>query len=240
MKRRKIGDDPVAMDIVPIARRRFVVSRYSGGIRRRTAWRWPRSRIPRGIPLRAGGWTKPSRTEFKYVDTAVNVATNTGNAVLLLNAVAEGTGPSDRVGRQYRTVSIQCKLRNYVTAGTGTDQVHRIVIVYDRQPNGAAIIADTVYGAAPTPQSMKDMNQRQRFLILLDKVIQLNATGEPGSDTTWEFYRRVSLGTTCNAAAAPIANISTGSIYMIFMGSNVAGATAGTTYGNVRIRFVDV
>ena len=55
-----------------------------------------------------------------------------------------------------------------------------------------------------------------------------------------KWYRRLNHPVTFNAGdAGTVADITTGSLYFLVVGSEAAGATAGTVSGRVRVRFDD-
>lgn len=200
-----------------------------------------RRQVNRRFPLRVGGWPKPiSRTEFKYVDSGfINLASDSGGAIALLNGCAEGVGPSQHIGRKTQMKSIELKMINRSTPATGVDQMFRVLVVYDRQPNGVALqIADVL--TAINVQTMRNLDNRMRFLILMDKQGSVNASGESFSENAWTWYKKVNLPVVYDATAdATIASISTGSLYLIAIGNIGAGATAGTCQGYARVRYTD-
>jgi len=74
----------------------------------------------------------------------------------------------------------------------------------------------------------------------MDKKFQLNASGESGSERMFKFYRRLAHPVTFNSGdAGTVADITTGSLYLIYIGSIAAGATAGSIVGHCRIRYSD-
>lgn len=226
---------PAMEDVVMLPARRRSRATYSRsrGIRKSYRSRLYRRRRPFVARF-------PYKTEFKYIDTNIALASDTTGAILLLNGSAEGVGPSQHVGRRTVIRSIELKCTNLVTAGTGTDQRQRTVLVYDSQPNGVALTIAEVLNTVNT-NAFRNMDYRMRFKILMDKTVNLNASGESGSAEAWKFYQRVYLPVNYDATAdATIASISTGSLYIFTIGTNVAGNTAGTLGGEARIRYTDV
>jgi len=185
----------------------------------------------RGMQLSAG--------EFKSVDVTGTPATDTASGVLLLNGMARGDEIFERNGREVTMKSIQLTCQNNVTTGTGVDQTHRVLLVYDRQANGAALTAAQVLTAVNV-FSPRNLENRRRFKILMDKKLTLNASGEPGSNRVWTYYRRLRHPITFNAGdAGTVADITTGSLYLVVVGNAAAGPTAGTTTVNSRLRYQD-
>lgn len=178
--------------------------------------------------------------EFKSIYTApASYASNTGTVVQLINGLTQGAGIGQRIGQEILMRSVQLNAVSVATAGTGTDQRARILLVYDRQANGGAPAMTDVLESA-SEVAMRNLQNRKRFKILMDKCIHLNATGESDSEITWRFYRKLRHPVTFNAGnAGTVADIATGSMYLMFYGSNGAGATAGSCLLSARIRFTD-
>ena len=177
--------------------------------------------------------------ELKSVDSTVNISADTTGGVQLLNGIARGDEISERNGRQVTLKSIEMRLRSRTTAGTGVDQQHRVIVVYDRQTNAAAAGFADVLSSANVLYP-RNLENRRRFRILFDRIIQLNATGEPNSEKIIKWYRRLNHPVTFNAGdAGTVADITTGSLYCMVLGTEAPGATAGTVSGRVRVRFED-
>lgn len=185
----------------------------------------------RGLALSTG--------EFKSVDTVVSQAIDQTGAVTLVNGIARGDEINERNGRELTMRSIQFNARAYATSGTGSDQIGRVLIVYDRQTNAAALTGAQVLASFDT-NSPRNLENRRRFKILKDWRFPINAAGESGSHRVLQFYRRLRHPVTFNSGdAGTVADITTGSIYVLSIGTNVAGATAGSLVGTCRIRYQD-
>lgn len=190
------------------------------------------------INRRIGGLMR-RKGELKSVDTTINSAADTTGGLLLVNGIARGDDINERIGRRVIMKSIQVGLTVRGTAGTGIDQWHRYVLVYDKQANGAALTYLQVFAAADM-NGMRNLENRERFMVLMDKKIHLNASGEPESHRQVSAFRRINLPITFNNGdAGTIADITTGSLYLIVYGNIAAGATAGSAYGFVRVRYED-
>lgn len=233
LKRRKISDDPVPMEIVPVyqpARRSLYKPRTMRTYRPATGLR----RIYRR------GYQPTKTAEFKYVDTDLSAqAVDTTGLVKLINGTAEGVGPSQHTGRCTTVRSIQLRFTNTVTVTSGIDQQHRIMLIYDRQTNAAApAITDVLVSSSIT--SMRNLDFRNRFTVLMDKRIDLNKAGESGSQLTWDYYKMSNLPVQYDATAdATVASISSGGLFLIILGTEAAGGTAGSITGTARVRYTD-
>lgn len=208
---------------------------------------------------KASAITRGTYPELKTVDRAVTTTDiNTTGAVVLLNGLSLGTDYSNRIGRKVYMTSVQ--FSGYVQAdaaavATGaavtsyTQQV-RLLIVYDRQPNGAApAVTDVLTVAAP--QAQLNLNNRDRFKILFDKhyvfgpvVAQAAA---PTITTASEplIYNfnpmvKMTLPTIFNGGnAGTVADMSTGSLYLVAVGTTAAGTTDANLVASSRVRFFD-
>lgn len=190
-----------------------------------------------------------ARGEFKCVDTSsTNGSYNQTGALILLNGIAPGTGLNQRSGREVVMKSIEVHFNGKSTDTTGVPASYRCMLVYDRQCNGAApaladIIATT--GAWNT-LSPRNLDNRRRFKILMDRVFTVGAQGDTttaaGCSSRFcdKFYRRLNHPIVFNSGVAgTIADIQTGSLYWITLGDLAAGVTDGEGSVYARVRYLD-
>lgn len=177
--------------------------------------------------------------ELKTIDVSPSLTVDTTGAVSLLNGCQRGTDYVERIGRELRLRSVDVLLTAQVTSATGVDQIHRYLLVFDKQPNGVALtLADVL--STPSVDAQLNLNNESRFRILADERYHLNASGEPGSQKAVHIAQRLALRVRFNSGTAgTVADIATGSLYLITIGSIAAGATAGTLSGRSRVRFTD-
>ena len=105
--------------------------------------------------------------------------------ITVLNDVAQGTTAITRLGRKIlmKSVLVQGTLTN--SSGQG-----RILIVYDRQANGAAPAATDVL-TSNTIMAIQNLDNRDRFIILADIFPMhrmrhlLLATMDPAPEESW-------------------------------------------------------
>jgi len=150
-----------------------------------------------------------------------------------------------RGGRQVLMRSLEIRAQMYGTAATGVDQVHRLLIVYDKQTNGVAMaptdITDIAAADVKLPLTPYKLENRHRFIVLYDSgPIAINAVAEPASHRVVTAKKALKLGVTFNAGnAGTVADIITGSVYAVALGSVAAGVTAGSIALASRIRYED-
>lgn len=203
-------------------------------------------------PLRTGGfygvYTRRGRDELKTVDVATASANLTLNAAfVLLNGVTQGTDYTERIGRKtiMKSIFLRFSLVPNVANSAPTGDFARIIIFYDCQTNGAAPIAGDVLKSGTDYLSPLNLNNRDRFKILMDKLVSMNpnvytagavTAGDP-VNKTWKLYKKITMDTVFAGTNNTVASISTGSIYLMYMS---AGATSYSTLSyNSRIRFID-
>lgn len=194
---------------------------------------------------------------------------NTDGAFTLLHAPKIGTDFTSRVGRKTCAKSIYIRgviaIRRAITEASASAfhssaQQVRCIVFVDWQPNGAPATTGQLLKftttAAPTQQL--NLNNRDRFHIIKDKVWyfdplpasagSLNRTG-----ASVKIYKKINIETTFNGnnstGDAPtdsqggIGDITTGAIYMMWIGQHSPDGTNNTECefrGTTRIRFDDL
>lgn len=195
------------------------------------------NRASRGLQLARGEW--------KSVDVTGTAVLDSTGAVVLLNGIARGDDIGERTGREVVMRSIQFNGVCAATDVTGAEATCRVVIVYDRQANAAAPTAAQVLVANNT-YAPRNLENRRRFKILYDETFgvgdRITGVANPGADFAHyiRWYRKLNHPVTFNSGdAGTIADITSGSVYMLTVSTQGAGATAGSIYYYCRIRFED-
>lgn len=194
-------------------------SRYANSLAsRRTAFK-ARTSAARGRVvgaargyLRTGGYYRGasrSTGELKFVDsTLAGTLTATAGAILpttgsLLLIPQDGT-ESGRVGRKVTLKSIAMRGTVVLPAATGatsTDDVVRIILVQDKQCNGAAMGVTDLLETA-TADSFNNLSNKSRFRVLFDKKVRVQAQGAVASGAAftyaeqrvhWEKYIKLNM-----------------------------------------------
>lgn len=179
--------------------------------------------------------------EFKSI--TAGLAAVAEGTVNLVNPAVMGTDLFNRVGRQFMMRSVECHGYMLVTCGAGSGStVTRCLLVYDRQSNGVApAIADVL--DADNAYAMRNLNNRKRFKILMDRRIPLsfeNAAVAASATVNVDFYRKLRHPVEFNAGnAGTVADITSGALFFILCTDTGAAATVNTFTGNVRTRFTD-
>jgi hypothetical protein len=181
-----------------------------------------------------------SLAEVKYVDTSIGQVVDTTGAVTLIDGMSQGNTVSTRVGRQVSLKKIEYNLVMYPTITTGVDQVGRFILFYDRQTNGAAPAVIDVLTAA-TPFALYNRDNLKRFRIIADVCKNLNPTSESDTNMVTGNVSKSIVGMVqFNAGnAGTVADIISGGLFLLSVGSVAAGATAGSLAGRARACFTD-
>jgi len=208
-----------------------------------------------------------TRAEIKTYDFPVGASTQTNTISTtatfdVLNLPVEGASFYNRIGRKIlmRSVHITGMLKTTNNGAGNIAEYLRIMLVYDRQTNGAApaiadVLADYDQAGNTTTDaySKMNMNNVERFLILRDHRVQIPDNGvsalerseaaimnyDSQANINW-FVKLTDLETHFKASAGSVGDIATGALYLITFGP-VASATAGySIIYNARLRYHDL
>lgn len=191
--------------------------------------------------VRFGGWTNPKVAEIKSVDVTTTVPCDSNGFISLLNGVARGTDVTDRIGRSIVMNGLQLRLHGYTIGTTGVDQIQRILVVMDRQANGAPPSITSVLDSVDV-LSPYNRDNRLRFNVLADFNVVLNHSGEPGSMWCRTLYLNNVRGAVQQfntGDTASVSSITTNSIYLIAIGNIGSGPQSSNVYFSSRFFFKD-
>jgi len=226
-------------------RKRMSTREFAGRKRRRLVRGTFRAPAKRIAPPRTGGFYGLNQgnhgKELKDIDTDVTAVTiNSTGSVTLINGVAQGTDFTTRVGRKFNMKSILIRFLIYFGSTSILPSAVRWMIVYDKQANGAAPAVTDILDAA-TVTSNNNLSNRDRFLVVFDKIRVLGATAANDNSMFYvKKYKRMAMETTNSGTGATVGSISTGALYLVMVGDRTAGTTAARfESGGVRIRFTD-
>jgi len=174
----------------------------------------------------------PKKVELKYRDENYSVAPAT-STVALLTKIANGTGPSDRIGRHVQYMNMTVNLFHQLTTGYNTT---RFIVVYDRQTNAAQPAVTDILNSSTDPHALYNPDNRSRFKILCDKVYNLDSNNVGtycvnNINISLKGLRAEFLGST-NA----VTDIDMGGLFAVHLNSN---GTTLTTYLRSRFQYFD-
>lgn len=209
-------------------------------------------------------------TEKKAVDLAnTSYGIDSTGSVTAINLIQTGSGYNNRVGRKINLTSVEFR-GSFIASGTfPVAQQARVMIVYDKQPNGSlpaigdVLQAITQAGATETrASSPRNLDKRDRFVCLWDHWCIMFGNHTNGStvaaptgqsdlaientdqQTTnvHKYVRLPNLVTQYQADSSPavIGDIATGSLFLLTFGQNAAGAGSHSLSGTIRLRYKDM
>lgn len=200
----------------------------------------------RGISSSSVFQNVSTRPELKFID--FNSTLNpplAGNGIIsaVLNGCAQGTDAVQHIGRQTTMKSLYWMWQGSMGATTTGSGSLRLVILYDKEAEGAA---PTIAAGAQTDafnqdaiEAFQNLNNRDRFVVLVDEIVESIGTAGPQSFMR-KGYRKIQLPCVFNASAAStIAAINTGSVYAFSWSSGGLGTAVPACNLDTRIRFED-
>lgn len=203
-----------------------------------------------------GGYGAKGEKKFYDINTATYQVNTTGSITLLF-VPQLGTDFNARIGRKTKVTSlyIRGRLQNEIAGSVQTGNIAaqqaRMIVFIDLQPNGAApAVTDVLVEALPSSQL--NANNRDRFLIVKDKVFYfdpvINQTTATQSQAAFnrtgyniKLYKKCAIETIFNATnGGTIGDISSGAVYMMWIGSTAAGVnTDVNAIVSTRCRYLD-
>lgn len=177
--------------------------------------------------------------EYKNVDLNIvdeaEPATDAIQGPVLLNPLAQGVGNTQRIGRKCTLRSISFRFHTGLQAGGGTftPTARRFIVVYDRNPNGAAPTVPDVF-AQTLFYAHQNLSNTDRFLILIDRIFEGSSSL---GQNYGQAYRQISLEMSFIGTGATTADIGTGAIWLFHVST---GGAAAVLNFNSRCRFIDL
>lgn len=197
----------------------------------------------------------------KAVDIPSSVLTlNTTASATLLNGVAQGAAFYQRLGNRFAMRALLLKLNIYpLRTSTQVNEMIRLLLVYDRQANGAAptysdIIQarDSAGGTTSNILDSPNVDKKSRYQILWDwwqPASTMTVTGpvitNPGVQAnaqTFKIQKLIPLPallTQCDGATSGIGDIETGSLYLFAVGSAASASEGWAALMTSRLFFYD-
>lgn len=186
-----------------------------------------------------------NKQELKVLDTAVSTLVDTTTEVInQLCLVTQGDGPTNRDGQVIRIKSVRVvgRVSQVPAAAAVSAPIFYLWVVWDRQPNGAALTVTDFLTSATANLALPNTAFEWRFKTLSKIVIPLNS--QAGATTAFNnqsmpvdvFYKfKTPLEIRYVGNAGTVADVATNNICL------VAGAADSddtiTFSGTARIRF---
>lgn len=194
------------------------------------------------VPLSVNRFPKAEAKEIYFADTTLfpAIATTTFNAALLINAVAQGTGDNQYVGRKLLMKSIFFRWQiGRTTSITGGSPV-RLIIFYDAQADGATPNIGTGTGSVLTTDAicgLMNLDNTKRFSMIFDETVILDSSSF--GSAMIERYKKLNHEMCFMNTSANISAIAKGSIWASVCQNGKIITTALQSTFESRIRFVD-
>ncbi len=224
--------------------------------RTRTVMPVPWERRVRARTAVAAVRSQPAAGELKFHDVDIDQAVADLSAGVILgtdswNKIVQDVTEKTRVGRKctVRSIGWRANLKYALNASTalGTPHTVRLMVVLDKQANGAAPTVTGVLESA-NYQSFNNLANTSRFMTLFDTTIPLNYQAAAGDGTTndaapldhpFTFFKKcnIVLEFDDSVATGAIGSIRSNNIFGIMI-SSIASSTASLD-SKVRLRFSD-
>lgn len=165
--------------------------------------------------------------------------------------ISGGSGFNQRIGRKIFLKYMSVRIRVFPSLANFTPytQDFRIMLFYDRQPNLALPAATDIMNVNPglTCQTFQEDRNRDRFVRLWDHSDTITTQNGAGvNDTSIRLINKVikirGVQVYNDSANGGVANIQTGSLVWLFLGSSGAAGGTTTPYFDMvtRLRYSDL
>nr|DAO75535.1 MAG TPA: capsid protein [Cressdnaviricota sp.] len=204
-----------------------------------------------GGVMRTGGFYgrySGRNAEQKFFDTTLNFlmdATGEVPATGQLCLIPQGVTESQRVGRKCVIKSILIKAIALYSPAAGADpyMTGEILVVLDKQCNGAAAAITDVLTGTQVNTALHNLANSQRFVVLKRIKIGFNptagvTTAYAGAARKIDWYKKCNIPIEFSSTTGAIGEIKSNNIFLL-AGSSTAGDDLVTVSGTCRLRFSD-
>jgi len=194
--------------------------------------------------------TRPlsQRGELKYLDISFPAVGQSALLVFPINIIAAGTDNTNRIGRTARIAYCMYNLHfiNHQTTNGATPL--RVMVVWDRQPNGTVASYNDIINVNALPGEntlgMPNIDNKDRFTILSDVVTSVGsiAPAFPAAAPVHKHMRklvRVNRMTQYNSTVGNSSAITSGALYLVLHYDQDGSLLELDVTGTTRIRFTD-
>lgn len=184
-----------------------------------------------------GSVKEQKNIDVRTLNTAIVAAGTTGVGTLL-NGVAQGTSGVTRLGRRINMESLLIRFAASMKPTTTGASALRLMIVYDLQPNGAAMTAAQLL-TTDEITGVNLLDNSRRFKVICDELI--GSMGQSGPASV-EFHKWIKLNLPVEfntGNAGTIADIATGSLWMWVWQDGQIATASPQTLQQTRVRFSD-
>lgn len=199
---------------------------------------------PMSQAVRVGGYGS-SAPEKKFTDTSGNQSITFGaatfiapGATTLLNGLVPDATATGRIGRKIVMKSLYLRyICSLGATSTGGSPV-RIMVVYDKQANTAPPgVTDILLSDAHL--SPNNLSNRDRFVVICDEMSEPISV-QNNFSVSGTIYKKINLETMFNSGTAgTIADITSGSLYLLWAQNGQIGTANGAFNWRCRVRYTD-
>lgn len=190
-----------------------------------------------------------SIAERKYIDTAISVTVGTTPTVTVLNALAQGTSDSTRIGGKIAIHSIEAHLVVVSAAGTAqpaTGDLCFTGLILDKDCKGAAPAVTAMYSGNFPPSAVRVAATMKRFKLLRSHTCPTMLMGTaPGTGSPANPPQGITmlkafgppLKVPYGGNAGTVADINQNGLF--FICSTYLQASTCSMYGTIRVWYSD-
>jgi len=203
----------------------------------------------------AGSDAERKFLDVTIADNSISAGGDIQNSGTLV-VIPQGAGESERVGRKVIIRKMMFRgditLNEYagtVEADASAANRVRVIFYLDKQCNGAAAVtADILAVATPVSNGFNNLTNRDRFVILKDKFIDLNPMAlakattnfvRPRVNKSMFFAKSCDIPVEYSGTAGTIGEIRSNNIGCLLLADSAAAGFPCTVTGTVRFRYTD-
>lgn len=206
-----------------------------------------------------------TKLEVKSLDRALLMlvqSPSTATNIQAVNIIENGSAFYNRIGTEIKMKSLHITgyiQRESANAAVSDGDYIRLVVIYDKQTNGAYptfanIFTDYDLIGSTTTNWLSGINlpMKKRFKILMDERIYMppcGINGVSGPNTNLQidtqclninrYIKLKGLASDYSTSTGSIGDITTGGLYFLTVGNTAANADAYAFNGKARLRFWD-
>ena len=223
---------------------RGTVVRYYGRVRKAVGYpvSIPRKRR-RVMQKRYGGVNYMEKKQANR--STINATPFIGaiNAEISPQVLAQvGTGDFERIGAQMTIRSFGVNFSITAQTTTLVPNIMRVIILWDRQPNGSQFITTDLLDPPQTPLSFGNLDRRYRFKTIWNSgVFSMGkfGGGNTPENRTWSVYFPCNLGMMYQGNLGDVASVSSGLLYIVIISDATDAPAAHSVDFVTRGRFTD-
>lgn len=156
----------------------------------------------------------------------------------LLNGIAQGNTEVTRVGRKVQLKSLDLHYTVGMQPTSTGGGCLRFKVIYDKQSNVAHPTIAELF-AADDFGSKNNLANSDRFITIIDHITDPIGVGTNYS-TSGRIYKKLGLDTMFTGTGGLIANITTGSMYVVVSQNGFINTTAPIAEFDTRVKFIDI